>query len=72
MCRARREKRLGEFDLRWTSQLESLSSGEVHAVCTLFIHALLYGIFIVGLGGVLEGAAQAGCGHVCASEVILP
>lgn len=30
---------------------------------TLFIHALLYCIFGVGVGGVVEGAAEAGCCH---------
>jgi hypothetical protein len=29
----------------------------------LFIHALFYGVFVVGFRGVLEGAAEAGCGH---------
>lgn len=35
-------------------------------VRTLFVHALFYGVFVVGLGGVLEGAAEAGTCHVCA------
>jgi hypothetical protein len=34
----------------------------VHA---LFIHTVFDGIFVVGFGGVVEGAAEAGCGHVC-------
>jgi hypothetical protein len=38
-------------------------------MCTLFVHSLLDGVFIIGFGGVVEGAAEASCGHVCASSV---
>lgn len=35
-----------------------------HGICTLLIHALFDGVFVVGLGGVLECAAEAGCCHL--------
>jgi hypothetical protein len=39
---------------------------------TLFIHALLYGVFVVGFGGVVEGAAEACRCHdvVCALYLV--
>lgn len=39
---------------------------EWEVICTLLVHALLYGVFIVGFGGVLEGATEARCCHFCA------
>jgi hypothetical protein len=29
------------------------------------VHACFYGVFVIGLGGVLEGAAEAGCCGLC-------
>ena len=51
----------GDEELVKCEELELVRS---LGLCTLFIHALLYGIFIVGFGGVLEGAAEACCCHV--------
>ena len=36
-------------------------------MCTLFIHTLLHRIFVFGVGGVVECAAEARCRHVCSS-----
>jgi hypothetical protein len=33
-------------------------------ICTLLVHALLYGVFVVGFGGVLECAAEACRCHI--------
>jgi hypothetical protein len=35
---------------------------EAHA---LRVHACFYGVFVIGFGGVLEGAAEAGCCGLC-------
>jgi hypothetical protein len=33
-------------------------------ICTLLVHALLYGVFVVEFGGVLECAAEACRCHI--------
>jgi hypothetical protein len=40
--------------------------GEESENFTLCVHALLYGVVVVGVGGVVEGAAEACCSHFCA------
>jgi hypothetical protein len=40
--------------------------GEERENFTLCVHALLYGVVVVGVGGVVEGAAEACCSHFCA------
>jgi hypothetical protein len=42
-------------------------------VCTLFVHALLYGVFIVGFAGVVECFAEARrCHDVISSSGLVP
>lgn len=47
----------------WSVGVVSFPGRKKGVRCTLFIHTLLDGIFVVGFGGVLKCAAEAGRCH---------